>query len=143
MLRLAQILPLLLIAIPLQAQGTGSIGGAVSDPAGARIAGARVTVVNRATNLSRTVATDSEGSYLVSPLSPAAYQITVEQSGFQRYTRSGIQLQVDERARIDVELRVGAVSEVVEVTGEAPAINTQDAVLRNVVDARQIGRAHV
>lgn len=126
------------VAVFAHAQGSGTISGSVTDASGAAVAEARIRITNLSTNAVRTAATDLAGSYSLTPLPPALYRIQVEHAGFQSYSQSGIRLQVDERLRLDIELKIGQVNEVVEVTGQASAVNTQDAVLRNVVDARRM-----
>lgn len=133
------IIPVLtVLSSVLWAQSDAAISGSITDPAGAAVPRASITVTNTATNTSRSITTDATGSYLVAPLAPGVYRINVELAGFQKYSHTGIRVQVDERVRVDVELKVGTLSEVVEVTGQATTINTQDAVLRNVIDARRI-----
>ncbi|MBY0507093.1 MAG: carboxypeptidase regulatory-like domain-containing protein [Bryobacteraceae bacterium] len=120
------------------AQGTAMLSGTVSDAAGAVVPGVSVTLRQVRTNAVRQVRTDAAGSYTLSPLSPGEYKLELEATGFQRFSQSGLRLQIDERLRVDVTLKVGAVTEVVEVTGQGAAVNTQDAVLRNVIDARRM-----
>ncbi len=120
------------------AQGTGAITGTVTDPNGGTVPGAMVVLRETRTNASRQAQTDANGGYTITPLSSGEYKLEVESAGFQRLTQSGIRLQIDERLRVDVALKVGSVSEVVEVTGQGAAVNTQDAVLRNVIDARRM-----
>lgn len=130
---------LIVLLLPaVWAQSSGGIHGTITDSSGAGVPDAAIAVTNRATGASRTVTADAAGAYQIAPLAPGVYQVTVEKAGFQKYIRSGMRLQVDERLRLDAELKVGAVSEVVEVTGQATTVNTQDAVLRNVVDARRM-----
>lgn len=139
MLRLLFHLILMLGAISAaRAQGTGSLSGTVTDPSGAAVAGAAVRVINVLTSAAREAATNETGFYLVTALPPGSYRVEVEAAGFQRFVQTGIQLQVDERLRVDAVLKVGAVSEVVEVTAQGVAVNTQDAVLRNVVDQKRL-----
>ncbi len=120
------------------AQGSGSLSGAVLDPTGAGVPGARVTLRDARTTAARTTQSDARGAYLLTPLPPGDYLLEIEAAGFQRYSQSGILLQVDERIRVDVTLKIGAITEVVQVSGQGAIVNTQDAVLRNVVDARRM-----
>jgi len=129
---------LLLSALALVAQGKGSFSGSILDPSGAAISNARITVRETGTNASRQAQSGSDGDYLVSPLPPGDYRLEIEAPGFQRFVQSGLRLQVDERLRVNATLKLGAVSESVEVTEQASAVNTQDAVLRNVVDAKRM-----
>jgi hypothetical protein len=130
---------LIVVLLPaVWGQSSGGIHGSVSDASGATVPQARVAVVNSATAASRTVAADANGAYQISPLPPGVYRVTADKAGFQTFVQPGVRVQVDERLRLDIELRVGAVNEIVEVTGQATTVNTQDAVLRSVVDARRI-----
>jgi len=107
----------------LPAQGSGSLSGLIADPAGASIPGARVTVTEVRTNASRQVTAADTGVWTVTPLSPGEYRIDIEAAGFQKLSQSGVRLQVDERVRVDVTLKVGAITEVVEVTGQGSPVN--------------------
>ena len=120
------------------AQGTGSLSGSVLDPGGAAVPGAQITLRDTRNNSSRQITTNGEGQYSLTPLRAGLYQLEIEANGFQRFLQKDIRLQVDERLRIDATLQLGAVTETVQVTGQATAVNTQDAVLRNVVDAKRM-----
>ena len=117
---------------------TGTILGNVTDPGGSVIPAALVTLLNDNTGLQRVVKTNQEGSY-VAPLLPVGkYTVTIESTGFQKANFTGIILQVDAQLRLDVSLKVGAVTEVVEVKGAAPLIQTENASLGEVVDTQKI-----
>ena len=101
-----------------RAQGpSGEITGTVTDSTGAVVAGATITVTNPATNTQRLVKTNSDGIYDLPALPPGNYSLKVEMQGFGSQLRNDIELQVAQVARIDIALKVGNVSEVVEVTG--------------------------
>lgn len=125
-------------AAALSAQGTASISGSILDPGGAIVPAAKVTLRDVRTNSLRQTQSNADGTYLFTPLGPGEYRLEVEATGFQRFSQSRITLQVDERQRIDVTLKLGSLSETVEVTGQGTTVNTQDAVLRNVVDAKRM-----
>lgn len=130
---------LILTVCPLAlAQGTGSLSGSVLDPGGAVVPGAAVTLRDLRSNSIRQTSANAEGQYLITPLAAGEYRLEIEASGFQRFQQAGIRLQVDERLRVDATLQIGSTTETVQVTGQATAVNTQDAVLRNVVDARRM-----
>src|SRR6266542_1405569 len=103
---------------------TGAITGTVVDPTGAVVAGAAVTVTNPSTNTQRVVRTNSSGIYDVPALMPGIYSLKAEMKGFTTQVRNDIELQVAQVARIDVTLQLGNVSEVVEVAGGAPVLQT-------------------
>ncbi len=117
---------------------TASLTGLVADTNGAAIPGAHVTAVNQATNISTATVTGGDGYYTLTNLRPGPYTISVEQNGFKRETRTGVQLSVDQRARLDFTVSVGQVSEAVTVTSESLALQREDASLGNVVDNRRI-----
>lgn len=122
----------------LQAQTLGEITGQVSDTTGAMIAGATVTVTNEDTNAVRTVVTNTSGAYGAPSLNPGKYTVKAESAGFQTVVRSGIELQVQQTARIDFDMQVGQVSEVIEVSGGAPLLTTENATVGSVVENRRI-----
>src|SRR5262245_4783079 len=99
-----------------------SLSGVVSDPTGAPVPGAKITVTNVARNTSVTTDTNESGNYLLPFLDPGAYSLTAERSGFKRYQQQNIVLQTLDRARIDVQLEVGALSESVTVNAAVSAL---------------------
>ena len=113
---------LLLLALSAAAQvQNGTFTGTVTDPSGATIPNAKVTVTNLATNLSVTTTTNSDGVYSARDLPVGTYKITAEAKGFKTISNSGTSLNAGTIARIDLKLQLGEAREVVEVTGEAPA----------------------
>jgi len=93
---------LLFVAIPLCAQlGTGTISGTVLDQSGAVLPGASITVTNTGTGFMRQTVSSETGDYRLAGLLPGTYELAVELSGFSRFVRSGLTLQVDQNARID------------------------------------------
>src|SRR3989304_5919311 len=117
---------------------TGTISGTVKDSTGAVLPGATVEVQNVDTGISRTVSTDSRGYYSAPNLSLGQYAVTASLSGFQTAVRRGITLNVGANAVIGFTLAVGAVAERVEVTGEAPLVETTTATVADLVDAKQV-----
>jgi len=103
----------------------GEINGTVSDPTGAVIAGATVTVTNTATNIARNVQTNASGNYTVPFLAPGLYDVRAEQAGFKAVRRADVQLQVGASAQINIAMEVGEVTETVAVTGTAALLTTQ------------------
>src|ERR1700682_6214496 len=85
----------------------GSIVGLVTDPAGARVSGAQVTVTNLATNQSISVTTDENGQYSADLLRIGMYSVTVEKQGFQKAVQSNVDVVVNQTARVDIALRIG------------------------------------
>ena len=118
--------------------GTATISGSVADSSGAVVIGATVTVVNAATGFRRQTTSNNVGQYNLPGLAPGTYDLAVELRGFKRYERKGLILQVDQNALIQVVLEVGAVTETVAVTGQAPLLESQTASLGAVVDEQKI-----
>jgi len=125
-------------SLPLQAQTTyGSITGSVTDPSGASIAGAQVTLTNLGTSEKRTQQTGNDGLYLFPNLIPGRYSIVVEKPGFKHYSRPEIVVDVNQSAHVDASMEVGNVNQTVEVTAETPLIQTETSSLGTVVDTRE------
>ncbi|MGA2351146.1 MAG: carboxypeptidase regulatory-like domain-containing protein [Terracidiphilus sp.] len=116
-------------------QGTSaSLTGQVTDPSGAAVAGATVTVTNIDTNLAQTAKTDSVGIYLIRPLPIGKYTLAISAVGFDGYLQKGIALTVGLAATQDVRLKIGAgKSETISVTADAELINTSSAELGTTV----------
>jgi hypothetical protein len=120
-------------------QDTGYISGTVTDKTGAAVAGADVTVKNTAGSLDRSTATNSDGAYVVPGLPGGTYDLSVTAKGFQKFTAQRIVLSVAEKARIDVQLTVGTVTEEVVVTGESVAqVETTSSDLTSTITGKQI-----
>jgi hypothetical protein len=107
-----------------QASYKGTIGGVVTDPSGAVIPNASVTITENSTNLSRSVKTDSGGNYLFPGLQPSTYTIKAEAQGFRAMERKDLVLQVDQETTLNFALKVGGVAARVEVTEAAPLLDT-------------------
>jgi hypothetical protein len=115
-----------------------TVRGQVLDSSKGALPGATVTLTNTATNETATAVTNAEGSYTVPFLRPGSYTMTVELQGFQKYTRSGMVLQVNETATINVEMGVGGLTEQVSVTAESPLLETSNASRGTVIDSARI-----
>lgn len=125
---------LLCLAIPAMAQvTTGTILGTVRDSTGAVVPGAQVTITETSKGTSTQYATDETGGYNAPFLAPGTYSVAIEKTGFKKQVRSGIIVQVDQKARIDVSLEVGQVSETVNVTEAAPLVKSDSADLGEVI----------
>jgi hypothetical protein len=117
---------------------TASLSGTVVDTTGASVPDARVTVANVDTGFTQSITTNSTGEYLFPRLPVGKYRLTVEKNGFTTYVQSGIELVVNQAATQPVTLTVGAVSQQVLVTSDAPVITTESATLNQVVTQQQI-----
>ena len=116
----------------------GTILGTVTDSSGAVIRGARVTVREVSTGLTRSELTNDAGEYSIPQLPAGHYSIVVEAPNFKKTELTGIELQVDDRLRRDVTLTVGQVTEVVAVEASAPVVSTDSATVGNVVDNKKV-----
>jgi hypothetical protein len=117
---------------------TTSLRGTVADPKGAVVAGATVTLSNPATGFSRTAQTNDQGIYQFLEVPPSTYVIEVSAAGFATTKRDNVPLQVSSPATVNLVLQVQGGSVIVDVSGEAPMVNTQDATLGNNFNARQL-----
>lgn len=129
----------LFFSIPVFASGpTGTITGTVTDPSGAVVRNARITVVNQATNAGRNAETNDDGDFTVALLPPGRYQVTAEATGFRKSIFSDVTVDVDQTARVDFALVVGAPNEEVKVNDTPPAIQTDTSTLGQVVNNRLV-----
>ena len=119
-------------------QDTATITGEVQDASGALVPSAAITVTNIGTNITVTTTTNEEGSYTVTSLRPGDYTVTVEKTGFSKTLRSGVNLQVNQFARIDITLQAGQVSETIEVASGAPLLETETSSRGSVIDQKKI-----
>src|SRR5579864_3748569 len=127
----------ILAAKNASAQSTGGrIRGTVSDASGGAIPGVNVQLINEATHATREVQSGANGEYLFIEVPVGSYEIDVTQQGFKKYTRKGIMLNLNEALSVDIALQVGGTTEVVEVTGAPPVVDTTSTQLGAVVDER-------
>jgi hypothetical protein len=117
---------------------TGGIAGTVRNANGEVIPNAEVTITQTQTGRVLTLTTNGEGSYVSPPLGVGEYRVEAKVEGFRRAVRPGIVLQIQQVLQVDFTLEVGAVSETIEVTTEAPILETTNSVLGKVVDNRRI-----
>lgn len=131
----------LLSALPAATQtSTGAIHGTTTDQSGALLPGVNVTARNVATNLERNTTTDQDGFYQFLFLPIGTYEITAEATGFRRDIRQGIELQINQEARIDISLQVGDLAQEVIVTSAPPLVETSSSAVGDVIEnARIIG----
>jgi len=128
-----------LCALPAAAQvAAGALMGTVVDQDGAAVPGATVTITAAGTNLSRTTVTSPDGTYAVPALAPGAYAVRIALNGFRPLTRDGIRLATGETIRLDLQLEIGGVAEVVTVTADAPLLRSETSGLGHLVDGRRM-----
>src|SRR5262249_43182238 len=132
------VLSVLLPAVSFGQTFYGSIIGTVTDPTGSSVPTAIVTLTNVGTSDRRTATTDSAGNYQFVNLVPGQYKLEIEHPGFRRLVREPITVEVQSAVRIDVPLSVGEITQTVEVTGQTALIQTENASLGQVVDARKV-----
>jgi len=133
------ILAFVLAAASVAAQSfTGTILGTVKDTTDAVVPNAAITVINMGTNARAEARSDANGNYAVPLLPPGQYRIQAEAPGFKLAVREGLVLQVQQQARVDLVLTVGALSESVVVTADAPLLESTTSTIGKVVDNRRI-----
>lgn len=124
----------LLLAMPVLAQNTGIISGRITDPTGAVVPGAQITVTQTDTNVDSVSQSNSEGLFRVPGLRDGPYRVTVTASGFKKEVREGFSLRIGENLDVEIKLDVGAVSEAVEVTASLPLLDTQTSAAGQVME---------
>ena len=131
---------LMLLSAPLAfgQQVTGTILGRVTDTTGSVVPAATIQILNPAIGFSRTDQADADGRYFESNLPLGTYVVTVQKQGFQTLVRSGIVLSVGSQQTVNAELAVGDVQQHVEVTAQAPAVETTNATISGLVIPEQI-----
>lgn len=134
----AALAAVLLVPLALGQIETARIQGSVSDSTGAVIPGAMVRFVHVATGQEFSVSTSVEGLYRSVPLRIGEYRVEYEADGFKRAVRSGINLELQETAVIDVALEIGEVTEVVDVTADAVLLETTEAAQGQVINNQRI-----
>src|SRR2546428_6227169 len=103
---------------------TANVLGVAADPNGATVSDAKITIRNVQTNATRSVTTDGEGRFFIGELAPGEYEVAAEHQGFRKELRQGIVLTVGREAVVNFSLQVGAVTDQVIVTGDAPMVKT-------------------
>jgi hypothetical protein len=130
---------LLLAALSCAAQTiTSSIVGTVTDPSGAVIPGVSITVRNVDTGIQSTTVTDSVGNYTVAQLPPGRYQLDAEMTGFKKFVRQNVSLEMTRQLRIDVPLETGATTETINVAATTPLIETETGQLSTTITTREL-----
>jgi Carboxypeptidase regulatory-like domain/TonB-dependent Receptor Plug Domain len=117
---------------------TGSITGVVRDPSGSVVPSINVVATNEGTGARFQGTADTDGRYTIRALPIGVYSLTAETQGFKRFETRGIRLQVNEFARLDINLAIGATTETVTVSSRVVTVDTTTAVLKSVVDQKRI-----
>jgi hypothetical protein len=117
---------------------TASIVGSTRDASDAVIPGSTVTIINTSTQASATAKSDAEGHFVFNNLTPGPYRITADASGFKRFVRMGVVLEVDQTVHLDLALELGSNSETVEVNSASPLLETQTSDVGQVISNTSI-----
>ena len=126
---------LVLSSAPALAQtDTGTITGLVSDASGAAVAGASVQAVNQVNGLEYGTQSSATGNYVITALPIGTYDLTATSEGFQTLFRANLTISAGTRARVDIELQVGSVTETVEVTAELPLLESETSSLGQAIE---------
>jgi hypothetical protein len=124
----------------LHAQSTAAIGGTVTDPTGAVVAGGQVKITNTSTGQSRELTTNSAGSYQAPDLQVGTYNVEVTAPGFKKFERTGIVLNVNDTIRADATLQVGESTESVTVAADAVQVQSDSNEQSNLITSRQVSQ---
>ena len=129
----------ILCATEIRAQEiSASIRGTVTDESGGAVNGAKVTAINTDTGLQRTAVTNSQGAYVLVELPVGHYRVEAEAPAFKKYIQEGISLDVNQQATVAVHLTVGTATQQIQVTSDAPIIETTSTNLGQTVGEREI-----
>jgi hypothetical protein len=135
---LLSVVLILTSSFSLHGQSTyGTVDGSVTDPSGAALTDAKVTLTNTGTQEKHTQVTGGQGSYQFVNVIPGEYRLDIEKSGFKHFGRTNVTVQVQQDTHIDATLTVGQVSETVEVTSETSLLQAETSSLGTVVEERQ------
>jgi hypothetical protein len=116
----------------------GTVLGTITDASHAVIPGVQVSITETNTNFHRTETTNDSGFFAFANLDPGTYRVEVEHPGFRKIVRAGIELQANTTIRVDLELQPGEVTEVVDVTAEAPVLQTDRADTGGKIETQQL-----
>jgi hypothetical protein len=116
----------------------GTIAGIVSDSSGAAVANAAVTLTNLDNAEKHNMETDSSGNYTFVNILPGRYKLEAEKTGFKKFVREPIVVEIESGLRVDISLQVGAQNETVEVTSEVPLLQPETNSLGQVVESRSV-----
>jgi hypothetical protein len=129
-----------LLSSHLTAETTGRVVGKVTDSTGAVVPDAKITLINEATNIPRTVQTEKDGTYTFIQVPVGTYRVEFEHASFKKSVQRGITVLLNQASAVDVALSVGATQEVVDVSAEAPLVDTNSTQLGAVVNDRSISQ---
>jgi hypothetical protein len=122
----------------LKADVTGSVQGVVHDSSGAVVSGAKIVATNVETNLTQESISGSDGAFRILALPAGKYTLTATAAGFETFKETGIEVKVNDQLHYDVTLKVGSVSEKVEITANAVQVQTESTQLGDVIDSKKM-----
>jgi len=126
---------------PTVAQSTGGrVLGRITDPSGAVLSGVKVVLTNQATGASRDATTSSGGDYVFVEVVPGKYDVAFEHSGFKKNVSKDVLVEVNQVVTLDSVLQLGTAQEVVEVTSQAPLVETTSTQMGAVVNSRSVSQ---
>ena len=131
----------LFLLLPLASFGQefrGTISGSVTDPTGAAVAGAKVTVTEVNTGTKISTVSDNAGQYTAPFLQPGDYQIAVQSTGFKDYVHKAIHVGAGDHPVIDIKLEVGEAAQTIEVTGDVPLVNIENASVGQAITTKEV-----
>jgi hypothetical protein len=130
---------LTILSVPAFSQSTGGrILGRVADPTGAVLAGVKVTLTNEATGATRNTQTNANGDYTFVEVVPGTYRVEYELTGFKKSVQKSVTVDVNQVVTLNQTLAIGATQETVEVTSEAPQVDTTSTQLGAVINDRSV-----
>ena len=124
--------------IPINAQTTGLVSGVITDPNGAIVAGASVTLKNSETSAERTTLSNENGTFTFTSVQPGNYIVTVDSTGFKQSVATDVAVQVSKEAQVTIKLEIGSANETVTVTNTQEVINSSSPTLTNVINTKQV-----
>src|SRR5665213_116947 len=127
-----------LLGTAAHAQGNASIVGTVTDPSGAIVGNAKITVTQTGTGFTHTAVSNSSGTFSIPALPNGTYEVSAEAPGFEKYDRKAITLDVNQTVRVDAKLQVGNVSESVTVQADAVQIQSETSDVSQTITGDQI-----
>jgi hypothetical protein len=127
------------VAVLAQAQDPrGKVVGRVADATGAVVPNAEVRITNQNTGVAVAARSTGSGDFVLPYLIAGTYTLSCESTGFKKYVRPGIQVRIQDSVEVNVELQVGATSEILEVKDTTPLLSTTEASLGQVIDERRV-----
>src|SRR6478672_5565080 len=130
-----------MMSLRCAAQATSAeISGSITDSSGAVVPGATVTATNVETGTSQNTKSEDNGDYVITNVRPGTYTVTAEAAGFSKLVQSGLNLQVNQQARLNLTLKVGRASETVEVTARPPLLEGESSSIGTVVNQQMVNQ---